>query len=65
MQEWINQNFLVVFPFLFVGMWIISGYWVALTSGWKLLAKRFRLQGTFTGQKVDDAKRPHALVFAI
>jgi hypothetical protein len=51
MNDWINQNFPVVFPFFFVGMWIIAGYWVALTSGWRLLAKRFRLQGTFTGQK--------------
>lgn len=51
MQDWINQYFPVVFPPFFVCMWIIAGYWVALTSGWRLLAKRFRLQGTFTGQK--------------
>jgi len=51
MQDWMNQNFPVVFPFFFVGMWIIAGYWVALTSGWRLLAKRFRLQGIFTGRK--------------
>ena len=51
MPEWINQNFPVIFPFFFVGMWIVAGYWVALTGGWRLLAKRFRLQGTFTGQR--------------
>jgi hypothetical protein len=51
MQEWMNQYFPVVFPLFFVGMWIISTYWVAFMSGWRLLAKRFRLQGTFTGQK--------------
>jgi hypothetical protein len=51
MNDWINQNFPVVFPLFFVGMWIISTYWVAFMSGWRLLAKRFRLQETFTGQK--------------
>ena len=51
MQEWINQNFPIIFPFFFVGMWIVAGYWVALTSGWRLLAKRFRLQQTFLGEK--------------
>lgn len=50
MQDWIDQYFPIVFPFFFVGTWIVVGYWVALTSGWRLLAKRFRLQGTFTGQ---------------
>jgi hypothetical protein len=50
MQDWINQNFPVIFPFFFVGMWIVVGYWVALVGGWRLLAKRFRLQATFTGQ---------------
>ncbi len=51
MQEWINQNFPVIFPFFFVGMWVLVSYWIALVGGWRLLAKRFRLQGTFTGQK--------------
>lgn len=46
-----NQNFFIVFPIFFAGMWIISAYWVALMSGWRLLAKRFRLQETFTGQR--------------
>ena len=51
MKEWIDQNSLIVFPLIFAGMWVISAYWVALTSGWRLLAKRFRLQGTFAGQR--------------
>lgn len=51
MQEWIDQNFPIVFPFFFVGAWVFSMYWVALTGGWRLLARRFRLQGPFLGEK--------------
>lgn len=51
MNDWIKQYFPIVFPFFFVGMWIVAGYWVALSSGWRLLAKRFRLQQTFLGAK--------------
>ena len=51
MQDWINQHFPIVFPFFFVGMWILAGYQIALTSGWRLLAKRFGFQGKFLGQK--------------
>jgi hypothetical protein len=51
MNDWINQNFPIVFPIFFVSMWVLVGYWVALVGGWRLLAKRFRLQGTFTGQR--------------
>ena len=49
--KWINQNSFIIFPFFFVSIWMLSTYWVAVTSGWRLLAKRFRLQETFTGQK--------------
>ena len=51
MQEWMNQNFPIFFPFYFLGLWIVVTYWIALTSGWRLLAKRFRFQGIFTGAK--------------
>lgn len=51
MQDWMNKYFLVVFPFFFVGIWLFSTYWVAVTSGWRLLAKRFRMQGDYSGQK--------------
>jgi hypothetical protein len=51
MQDWINQYFPVLFPFYFVALWILVTYWIALTSGWRLLAKRFRFQGVFTGAK--------------
>jgi hypothetical protein len=51
MQEWFSQNFGFIFPFYFVGLWVSVTYLVALIGGWRLLAKRFRLQGTFTGEK--------------
>src|SRR6267154_5082411 len=50
MQEWMDQNFPIFFPFFFLGMWIAIAYWVALMGGWRLLAKRFRLQGPFLGE---------------
>lgn len=51
MQEWINENFAFIFPFFFIAIWVFSCYWIALTGGWRLLAKRFRMQGAFLGQK--------------
>jgi len=51
MREWMNQYFLYVFPFYFAALWVLVTYWIALVGGWRLLAKRFRLQGTFLGQK--------------
>jgi hypothetical protein len=51
MQEWINQYFLYVFPLYFAALWVGIAYWIALIGGWRLLAKRFRMQGTFSGQK--------------
>jgi hypothetical protein len=51
MQDWINQYFPVIFPFYFVALWILVTYWIALSSGWRLLAKRFRFQGVFEGRK--------------
>jgi len=51
MQEWMDQNFPIFFPLFFLGMWILIAYWIALMGGWRLLAKRFRLQGPFLGQK--------------
>ncbi|HET9282967.1 MAG TPA: hypothetical protein VFR24_13495 [Candidatus Angelobacter sp.] len=51
MQEWINQHFYLVGPLFFIGLWILVAYFIALLSGWRLLAKRFRMQGTFPGQK--------------
>ena len=51
MQEWMDQYFPIFFPFFFLGLWIFVTYWIALTSGWRLLAKRFRFQGVFTGAK--------------
>jgi hypothetical protein len=51
MQDWINQYFPYVFPFYFVGLWVFVTYWIALIGGWRLLANRFRMQGTFVGEK--------------
>src|SRR6185437_8014737 len=51
MQEWFTRYFPIVFPIFFVSMWILTGYLVALTSGWRQLATRFRIQTPFTGRK--------------
>ena len=51
MQEWMDQNFPIFFPIFFVGMWVLIAYWIALMGGWRLLAKRFRLQESFLGEK--------------
>ena len=51
MQEWMNQYFPYIFPFYFAALWVGVGYWIALVGGWRLLAKRFRTQGTFAGEK--------------
>jgi hypothetical protein len=50
MQQWMNQHPIFI-PFYFAGWFVFVFYWIALTSGWRLLAQRFRLQGTFTGEK--------------
>ncbi len=51
MQDWINKNFALIFPFFLVTMWILVGYVIALGGGWRLLAKRFRAQAPFSGKK--------------
>jgi hypothetical protein len=51
MQNWIDQNFLYIFPVYFAALWVFVTYWVALLGGWRLLAKRFRMQRTFLGAK--------------
>jgi hypothetical protein len=51
MQDWFDHYFLLVLPFFFVGVWTLALYLIALTGGWRLLAKRFRAQGAFLGQK--------------
>jgi hypothetical protein len=51
MQDWLDHYFLRIFPFFFVASSILSMYLVAATGGWRLLARRFRLQGDFRGQK--------------
>ena len=50
MQQWMNQHPIFI-PFYFAGSFVFVFYWIALASGWRLLAKRFRMQGTFTGEK--------------
>ena len=46
-----NQYLAPLLPFLIVGWWLFVIYLLAAASGWRLLARRFRLQGEFTGQK--------------
>ncbi len=50
MNDWIKQYFPIFFPLFFVASWTVSLYLVAAASGWRLLATRFRAQGSFTGQ---------------
>jgi hypothetical protein len=51
MQEWFSNILPFFIPFFIVGWWILITYWIALISGWRLLAQRYRMQGTFLGQK--------------
>jgi len=49
--DWIEHYLPYLIPSYIVGMWILVTYLIAVTGGWRLLAKRFRLQGDFVGQK--------------
>lgn len=51
MNDWIKHYFPYIFPFYFAALYALAMYWIALVGGWRLLAKRFRLQGTFAGEK--------------
>jgi hypothetical protein len=51
MNDWIKQYFPFIFPFYFAALYTLVMYWIALVGGWRLLAKRFRLQGTFASEK--------------
>ena len=51
MNDWIKQYFPFIFPLYFAALYTLVMYWIALVGGWRLLAKRFRLQGTFAGEK--------------
>jgi hypothetical protein len=49
MQDWLDQHFLLVLPFVFAALWTMVFYVIAFAGGWRLLARRFRFQGTFQG----------------
>jgi hypothetical protein len=51
MGQWSSQHLPLLIPFLVAGWWLFVIYLIAAASGWRLLARRFRLQGEFTGQK--------------
>src|SRR5690349_17095457 len=51
MPDWIEHYLPYLIPSYLVGMWILVTYLIAVTAGWRLLAKRFRLQGDFMGRK--------------
>jgi hypothetical protein len=51
MQEWLNQYVILAVPCFVISWWVIIAYWIALLGGWRLLAKRFRAQSEFTGEK--------------
>jgi hypothetical protein len=51
MQDWVDRHFALVFPLYFVGLWIFVNSIIALIGGWRLLARRFRMQGSYDGQK--------------
>lgn len=51
MQQWLNDNPGYFLPVFFIALWLLVPYWVALLGGWRLLAKRFRATGEFSGRK--------------
>lgn len=51
MPDWLKQYLPYIIPLYIVTLWTFATYWIALTAGWRLLAKRFRQQGDFMGQR--------------
>lgn len=50
-QDWINQNLAIILPIYFVTLWTGISFLIAKIGGWGLLARRFRLNSTFAGEK--------------
>ncbi len=49
MKPFLDANTPYILPILFIAVWCGVGFIVARTSGWSLLARRFRLETSFTG----------------
>jgi hypothetical protein len=51
MQAWVAQHAAVLFPVYFVGMWLLVSAISSYTSGWSLLAGRYRLTSIYLGRR--------------
>jgi hypothetical protein len=43
--------FFVIFPVYFVVLWLLVSALISFVGGWRSLAKRFRLRGSFEGER--------------
>ncbi len=50
-KEWIDQNVAIILPIYAVTLWTGISFLIAKIGGWRLLARRFRLNSTFVGEK--------------
>lgn len=50
-QEWIDHNLGIVLPIYFVTLWTGIYFFIAKSGGWRLLARRFRMNSSFVGEK--------------
>ena len=51
MQSSIDQHLAVILPVCFAALLAAVSYFFALNGGWRLLAGRFRTEGTYTGKQ--------------
>jgi hypothetical protein len=51
MQRWIDQHLTVILPVFCASLWAAHLYHLALVGGWRLLAKRFRMEATYRGKQ--------------
>ena len=49
-QPFMDQWFPLLFPFFFVGMWLLVSFLLAAISGWRTLAHLYPARGTFSGK---------------
>jgi hypothetical protein len=49
-EEIFRENFLYLFPALFIGIWFSVMFLVSRLGGWHRLSSRYRLSGIFSGK---------------
>jgi hypothetical protein len=45
------QNLFIIFPVLFVIIWVIVGKVISIASGWKALAEKYPVRTPFSGER--------------